>query len=496
MSSQVVSRCIVSAGRRQTCIYTARRHYNSGTKSRDAPHGAASSATTSYEPAVARPKSRPHTSNPHPKTKSKTPARDNERNTDDPENSIATISRRIEIRGTTPLAGSASQHTNKGQPPLIENGVLYVLDRGDHVKVPGRWVRDICPCPQCRNQDTAQRQINVFQADSSKTRVASADMSEWPKHVKVKFEDGHETIVKGDVILGRRSYPSARAREGIVEIKPWTSSISENPPSVEYETIQAGPGMAVLMQKIRTHGFAFVDNMPATPEATQALLETIGPIRNTHYGGFYDFTSDLSSKDTAYTSEALEPHTDNTYFTEPAGLQALHLLSHTDGSGGESSLVDGFAAAEQLFKEHNGAYLRLSMTGVYAHASGNDGISIQSSQAFPTFTHSEQYNKLIQVRWNNADRAGVATPWPHLDRWYDAAGKFDSILNNEKNQYWFQLKPGRMLLFDNWRCLHGRSAFTGKRRMCGGYIGRDDYVSRFRTTNLSKEELEASTVTG
>lgn len=29
-------------------------------------------------------------------------------------------------------------------------------------------------------------------------------------------------------------------------------------------------------------------------------------------------------------------------------------------------------------------------------------------------------------------------------------------------------KPPR-LVFDNWRVLHGRSAFTGKRRMCGGY---------------------------
>lgn len=78
--------------------------------------------------------------------------------------------------------------------------------------------------------------------------------------------------------------------------------------------------------------------MPATPDATQRLLEQIGPIRNTHYGtvilrscdtmlwrvftnafagGFYDFTSDLSSKDTAYTSESLEPHTDTTYFTDP-----------------------------------------------------------------------------------------------------------------------------------------------------------------------------------
>ena len=83
--------------------------------------------------------------------------------------------------------------------------------------------------------------------------------------------------------------------------------------------------------------------MPATPEATRELLEQIGPIRNTHYGiyhwnrcimtnrpvltkrkgGFYDFTSDLSSKDTAYTSESLEPHTDTTYFTEP-------IVSHHD----------------------------------------------------------------------------------------------------------------------------------------------------------------------
>lgn len=34
----------------------------------------------------------------------------------------------------------------------------------------------------------------------------------------------------------------------------------------------------------RQYGFCFVDNMPATPEETRALLEQIGPIRNTHYG--------------------------------------------------------------------------------------------------------------------------------------------------------------------------------------------------------------------
>lgn len=213
-------------------------------------------------------------------------------------------------------------------------------------------------------------------------------------------------------------------------------------------------------------------------------------------GGFYDFTADLSSKDTAYTNESLEPHTDNTYFTEPAGLQALHMLSHTEGSGGESSLVDGFGAALQLYSEDREAYRCLSETGVYAHASGNEGISIQPSRAFPTLTHDPEYGYLSQVRWNNADRAGIAADFAGVDKWYDAAAKYDALLNNPKNQYWFQLKPGQLLIFDNWRVLHGRASFTGKRRMCGGYINRDDFISKYRATSMSAEEVQRTTVTG
>jgi trimethyllysine dioxygenase len=32
--------------------------------------------------------------------------------------------------------------------------------------------------------------------------------------------------------------------------------------------------------------------------------------------------------------------------------------------------------------------------------------------------------------------------------------------------------------------------------MCGGYINRDDFISRFRMTNLTDEEIRNSTVTG
>lgn len=253
----------------------------------------------------------------------------------------------------------------------------------------------------------------------------------------------------------RASETVARQRHGYINPATWTSTIAEDPPIVLHRQSSEKEQMAQLMRNITEFGFCFLDDVPATPEATQKILESIGPIRNTHYGGFYDFTADLSLKDTAYTNEHLDPHTDNTYFTEPAGLQALHMLSHTGGSGGESSLVDGFQAAEQLKEEDSDAYSLLSETGIYAHASGNEGINIQPAMPFPTFSHHSEMGNLTQVRWNTADRAGVAIDPGHLDEWYDAASKFDAILSKKQNQYWFQLKPGRVLsrslsCFDHW----------------------------------------------
>ena len=46
--------------------------------------------------------------------------------------------------------------------------------------------------------------------------------------------------------------------------------------------------------------------------------------------------------------------------------------------------------------------------------------------------------------------------------------------------------------FDNHRVLHGRSSFTGKRRMCGAYIGVDEFRSRLAV--LRERFSESSSV--
>ncbi|MCJ1473828.1 hypothetical protein MMC13_002480 [Lambiella insularis] len=251
-------------------------------------------------------------------------------------------------------------------------------------------------------------------------------------------------------------------------------------------------GVRTWTALLRKFGFAYVDGCPANPLATQALLERISFIRPTHYGGFWDFTSDLSLKDTAYTSLALGAHTDTTYFTDPAGLQMFHLLSHTAGEGGSSLLVDGFAAAEELATRFPETFNILSTFRIFGHASGNEGINLRSYIPYPVLNTHPGTRAVYQVRWNNDDRVALlpdAPGRPSVDAWYDAARKWVEILRSPQREYWEQMRPGRPLIFDNWRVLHGRSAFTGKRRICGGYINHDDFMSRWRSLNYESEEL-------
>ena len=163
-------------------------------------------------------------------------------------------------------------------------------------------------------------------------------------------------------------------------------------------------------------------------------------------GGFWDFTSDLSLKDTAYTSLALGAHTDTTYFTDPARLQMFHLLSHTEGGGGASLLVDGFRAAKLLSSQDPEAFRVLETIPVPSHANGNQGISLQPYRRFPVLNTVGEV--LTQVRWNNDDRAAFPVQQDTnytIEQWYSAARKWVQILRRKDSEYWEQLRPGRPL---------------------------------------------------
>jgi trimethyllysine dioxygenase len=99
-------------------------------------------------------------------------------------------------------------------------------------------------------------------------------------------------------------------------------------------------------------------------------------------------------------------HRLNASKTDPAGLQLFHLLSHTDGSGGATLLVDGFYVASILKEAHPEAYELLSRICVPAHAAGEaDSFYVPSpSTGYPVLSHDAS-GQLAQIRWNNDDRS-------------------------------------------------------------------------------------------
>ncbi|KAF2444679.1 Trimethyllysine dioxygenase [Karstenula rhodostoma CBS 690.94] len=377
-----------------------------------------------------------------------------------------------------------------------ENDFLRV---GQH-KIPNVWLRDNCQCCSCVHGETKQRLLDIFSIPED---VSIRTCAEFKTFVEVTWSDGHHSRYDKDLLRAAAQNVKGRAvvRQGHpVRVVTWGSEIAKNKPKCPW--LKPGGSMTGykpnetdddlilhVLRKIRRYGFCYIQDVPPTPKATKALLKRIAFIRETHYGGFYDFTADLAKADTAYTNIALPAHTDTTYFSDPAGLQAFHLLSHTDGEGGASLLVDGFKAAETLLEEDRDAYRVLATVNVHAHASGNAGISIQPYRGFPVLEHDVETGTLLRVRWNTSDRAAVELPLEDVGTWYAAARKFDAILKRAENEYWEQLRPGTVLIFDNWRVLHGRSEFTGKRRICGGYVNRDDWISRWKMLHFGKAEV-------
>ncbi len=106
-----------------------------------------------------------------------------------------------------------------------------------------------------------------------------------------------------------------------------------------------------------------------------------------------------------------------------------------------------------------------------------DGSHLMAAR--PVFRHDHE-DALVQVSFNNYDRAPFLLPPAEMVAFYDALRAFEALANDHRLQWRRVLRPGEAMLFDNWRVLHGRAAYSGHRRMAGGYVNREDFESRLR----------------
>jgi trimethyllysine dioxygenase len=351
--------------------------------------------------------------------------------------------------------------------------ILWSDDSSSHF--PWLWLRDHSESKADLHPDSKQRQIDIFSRPPNNS-VSKVLLNINSKHISIKWTDDSESSLSFKLLQSsaKPSLPQSNA----MNFSNFWNKPSEIKvfPEMSYEELMNDDGIKNWLNHIQRVGFVLVIDAPATPEATKQLMERMAYIRNSIFGGFSVWDNKLESPDdTAFTSLAIEPHTDGTYLNDAPGLQTLHCIKR-DSVGGENQLIDGLAIAEKMRQEYPDSFNILCNVNI-------PGRYIKTDTYLEAHRPLFRVNKsgdVIQVSFNNHDRAPFRLENDQMSQFYKAYKIFHNLANDPSRQFEFMLDPGKVLTFDNWRLLHARSSLTGYRQLCGGYHNREDFESKLR----------------
>ena len=337
------------------------------------------------------------------------------------------------------------------------------------------WLRDHAKDEDSWDHRSNQRKIFTAKLDP-KLHIKKAILKDNGKSVDILWSDLKKPINYSSNFFLENSNKSQKINNNI---KIWDKKDIGEEIYTDFQSTITNDGFKEFLEKLYKFGFVVIQNCKTEMSSVEKIANKIGYVRESIFGGLWSFESNNDMADSAYTQDELRPHTDSTYSNDAPGLQLL-LCCHYEATGGESIMVDGFKIAEKIYKENRDLYTLLSeieVTGQYI----GDGVFLEAKR--PIFKLNSN-KELVQVSFNNYDRAAFRMDDEKTLKFYDAIREFDLIANNREYQWRHILKPGELLIFNNWRILHGRGSFKGDRKMSGCYINKEDFDSSCRMNKV------------
>jgi len=337
------------------------------------------------------------------------------------------------------------------------------------------WLRDHARDEDSWDHRSNQRKIFTAKLDP-KLHIKKAILKDNGKSVDILWSDLKKPINYSSNFFLENSNKSQKINNNI---KIWDKKDIGEEIYTDFQSTITNDGFKEFLEKLYKFGFVVIQNCKTEMSSVEKIANKIGYVRESIFGGLWSFESNNDMADSAYTQDELRPHTDSTYSNDAPGLQLL-LCCHYEATGGESIMVDGFKIAEKIYKENRDLYTLLSeieVTGQYI----GDGVFLEAKR--PIFKLNSN-KELVQVSFNNYDRAAFRMNDEKTLKFYDAIREFDLIANNREYQWRHILKPGELLIFNNWRILHGRGSFKGDRKMSGCYINKEDFDSSCRMNKV------------
>jgi gamma-butyrobetaine dioxygenase len=232
------------------------------------------------------------------------------------------------------------------------------------------------------------------------------------------------------------------------------------------------------LEAILVEGVALVTGLPDTPEALEETASLAGHVRPSFFGKVFEVYTHINPTNTAYTSAALELHTDLPSEDFAPGVQYLHCRANSV-EGGNSIFVDAVAVAEDFRRDYPEDFALLAETEVPFYCE-HDSFDMRARQRVIELDREGEVEG-VTISQHIADVFDL--PQSVLDRYYPAFFRFGRALRDPKYVMRFRLNAGECICFDNHRVVHGREAYTassGERHLRGCYTDRGELRSAYR----------------
>ena len=352
-----------------------------------------------------------------------------------------------------------------------------VAQTGTHiVELPALWLRERCQDPMSLDPHTEQRLFDPHRLSDDLTlvRVASAGQN----RARLTFSDGYS----GDYELTRLADELSRG-DGLPPQIPWRADLSLAAVSVDGRDLDRDEARLSAVERLLTHGLVIIQHLATDPKCILQVASRFGYVRETNFGRHFEVYSRPGSNDLAYRPVPLGAHTDNPYREPVPGVQLLHCLVN-ETTGGLSTLVDSLSVAAALQEEDpEGLELLASIPVRFRFIDTNEEL----------IEHRTIVQRDAGGRMSGVHYSPRLDYLPLLDaattrRFQRARRRLSELFADARFELRFPLRAGELMMFNNSRVLHGRTAYDpneGHRHLQGCYIDLDGPKSLYRT--LSKK---------
>ena len=354
----------------------------------------------------------------------------------------------------------------------LSNNKVYFENYGSKKEIHPFWLRERANGENLVDEGSKQR---LFDPTGLNKNIEIKDLELSDKFLEVSFSDGVKTKLLIQNIINE--FSNINDVEMIKKIK-WDSNLKDINKYAFKTDIFDQKIMYEALINFYEYGFIIFKNVPIENNFITNFANSIGSIRRTNFGEFFNVRSKPNPNDLAYTSLSLAPHTDNPYRNPVPCIQLLHCIEN-EVNGGFSTLVDGYTVSEKLKEDHPNYYKILTEIKVRYQFIDKDVVL----EDWAEMIQLDENDNFKQVRFSPRLDFVPLMEKEKLDLYYSARNKISELYNSDEYKIEFKLMPGDLLMMDNYRLLHGRTSYDanqGNRFLQGCYIDYDSTEGKLK----------------